>query len=42
MARYKDLQGKKIGLATAKQLSEVGAAVALLDINESKGKEAEM
>ena len=29
-----------IGLATAKRLAEAGARVALLDINESKGKEA--
>jgi NAD(P)-dependent dehydrogenase (short-subunit alcohol dehydrogenase family) len=31
-----------IGLATAKRLAEVGARVALLDINESKGKKAEV
>jgi len=30
-----------IGLATAKRLAEMGASIALLDINESKGKEAE-
>lgn len=29
-----------IGLATAKRLAEMGASIALLDINEAKGKEA--
>ncbi len=29
-----------IGLATAKRLAEMGASIALVDINEPKGKEA--
>jgi NAD(P)-dependent dehydrogenase (short-subunit alcohol dehydrogenase family) len=29
-----------IGLATAKRLAEIGASIALVDINEPKGKEA--